>query len=315
MTIDLGFLAQPGDLADWRMVLLTNLAGKSGVLDALPGSVEDIAAKADVHPKSARALLEALTVFGVVEEQPAGGSPAFRSGPQMPDAAQRKILAQHAQFIGRWSSELPKRLEDPVNHEKRPWVRQGLEGWLGSLGARAKVEAPGVIDRCLARFPDAKSVLDLAGGHGEYGIEAARRGLDVTLVDLPQVIAIVSEWPSVAQSGIKTWAGDVFERRPSQTYDLILAFGFTHTQPADRIAGLFPHLGALTNPGGGLAINTFLRRRGDVSRIFAIQMLIAGNDGDTHQLEDYERWIASGGFEPPTAEDRDGRTLLLAAKK
>ncbi|MDH3300934.1 MAG: class I SAM-dependent methyltransferase [Acidimicrobiia bacterium] len=310
---DLGFLAEPGDLADWRMVILVDNAARAGLLDLLPGTAEEAAAKAGMHPKSARVLLDALTVFGVVTVID-DGETVYRPGPAMPDGDQRAILAQHAQFIGRWASELPGRLPDPINRERRPWIRPGLAGWLASLGARAKGEAPGVIDRCLAAFPNARTVLDVAGGHGEYGIEAARRGLDVTLLDLPQVIDIVSEWPSVRETGIHLWAGDVFDSRPDATFDLVLAFGFTHTQPAGRIATLFPHLAALTNNGGGLAVNTFLRGSGPVARLFAVQMLIAGNDGDTHRLEDYVSWITAAGYDEPWLEDGDGRTLLLAKK-
>lgn len=309
---DLGFLAEPGDLADWRMVILVDNALKAGLLDSLPATAEEAAVKADMHPKSARVLLDALTVFGVVTAD--GGEAVYRPGPAMPDADQRAVLAQHAQFIGRWASELPGRLPDPINRERRPWVRPGLAGWLASLGARAKGEAPDVIDRCLTAFPDARTALDVAGGHGEYAIEAARRGLEVTLLDLPQVIDIVSEWPSVRESGIHLWAGDVFESPPDATFDLVLAFGFTHTQPAERIATLFPSLAALTNPGGGLAVNTFLRGSGPVARLFAVQMLIAGNGGDTHRLEDYVSWITAAGYDEPWLENGDGRSLLLARK-
>ncbi len=40
MRVDLGFLAPPGDLADWRMVLVADLADKSGLLDALPAPLK-----------------------------------------------------------------------------------------------------------------------------------------------------------------------------------------------------------------------------------------------------------------------------------
>lgn len=311
MTKDPGFLALPGELADWRMVLLTHNAAKTGLLEALPASADEAAARAGMHPKSARVLLDALVVFDVVL---AHGDGHYGPGPNLPDDDQRAVLAQHAQFIGRWATELPERLPDPINHERKPWIRPGLAGWLASLGARAKAEAPDVIDRCLEAFPGTTTVLDVAGGHGQYGLEAARRGLDVTLLDLPPVIDIVSEWPSVGQLGIKTWAGDVFESRPSQTFDLVLCFGFTHTQPAERIATVFPLLAELTNPGGGLAVRTFLRHDGPVSRLFAIQMLIAGNNGDTHRLDDYHSWITGAGYGSPSVHRYDGRALLLAAK-
>ncbi len=312
MNDDLSFLARPGQLADWRMVLVTNNAVRSGLLDALPGSVDELSAATHLHPKSTRILLDALIVYHVVED---AGDGTYRPGPAMPDRPQRKALAQHAQFILRWANELPDRLSDPVNHDRRPWVRSGLAAWLGALGARARLQAPALIDRCLAAFPEASTVLDVAGGHGEYGMEAARRGLQVTVLDLPAVIEIVADWPPVQDSGVALYAADVFDGGPpAATFDLVLAFGFTHTQPPARTARLFPILAGLTNPGGGLAVNTFLRGDGPVARLFAVQMLIAGNDGDTHRLADYQHWITDAGYDAPLVERHDDRALLLAAK-
>jgi hypothetical protein len=309
-TMDNTFLAPPGELLDWRRVVLTHLAVDTAILDALPATADTIAASLDLDPHSVRVLLEALTVWEVVVDDDG----TFRAGTEFPDDASRHQLRQHAQFIGRWVNDLPARLPDHRRHDAAPRSPEALAGWLRSMGAGARRQAPAIIDRCLDAFPDAKRVLDLAGGHGEYGIEAARRGLDVTLFDTPPVVDLVGSWPSVSGSGVALRSGDAFEDDLGGPYDLVLCFGFSHTQPGERIATLFERLAAATAPGGGIAINTFVRGESDVARLFAIQMLVAGNGGDTHRLDEYRSWLSTAGYDEPRVVDDGGRSLLLARR-
>lgn len=306
--LDMSFLAAPGTVQDWRRMLLTNLADTAGLLDRLPASVSELAEALDFDPKSIRVILEALSSWGVVDAD--GGT--LGPGPEFPSEADRRLIRQHAQFLTRWATELPDRLTDPVNHERAPRSAEAVAAWLGGLAARARQQAPEVIDMCLDAFPHAKTVLDIAGGHGEYGIEAARRGLDVTMIDLPLVADVVKEWPRVRDSGISLVGGDIFETEVEGCFDLVLCFGFTHTQPPERIGPLFRRLAAVTNAGGGIAIHTYLRGESPEASIFAVQMLVAGNNGDTHTLEQYTRWLIDAGYSPPRLVDRETRTLLLA---
>lgn len=309
---DNSFLAPPGELLDWRRVVLTNLAVRSGIVDALPGRPDDIADRLDLDTQSVRVLLEALAVWDIVTADTVDG---FVAGANAPDADDRHQLRQHARFIGRWVDELPARLPDHRRREPVPHDPRALAGWLHSLGAGARRQAPKIIDRCLEQFPDAARVLDLAGGHGEYGIEAARRGLDVTLLDVPAVIDVVTEWPSVIESGVALRAADAFTDELGGPYDLVLCFGFTHTLPGERMAGLFPRLAEVTAPGGGIAINTFLRGEDDVARLFAVQMLVAGNGGDTHRLDDYRAWLTAAGFDEPEVSGDIRRSLLISRRR
>ena len=156
-----------------------------------------------------------------------------------------------------------------------------LNGWERSGYERATGPRPS--STCVSkRSRGARTVLDVAGGHGEYAIEAASRGLDVTMIDLPAVIGSVREWPRVSESGIDLVEGDVFESEITGSFDLVLCFGFTHTQPPERVGTLFRRLAAVTSDGGGVAIKTFIRGASPATLIFAVQKLVAGNNGDTH---------------------------------
>lgn len=308
--IDSSFLAPPNEVLDWRRVVLTSTASRNGVLDQLPAKAETIAEAIDMDAHSLSILLDALCVWDVVTNS----DDTYGPGPNFPDEAEKLILNQHAQFMQRWGSQLDDRLSNPQieNHPPRP--PGALGAWLGALGENAKTRAPEVLDFCFEQLPDAQTVLDLAGGHGEYGMEAARRGKQVTLFDLKEVIGTVSEWPSVKSSGMELFAGDVYHSRPDGQFDLVLCFGFSHTQPAGSLGELFSHLAGLTAPGGGIAVHTLLHNTGAVPAMFAVQMLLAGRGGDTHRLSDYAKWLTTAGFEAPHVHTLGDRSLLFARK-
>ena len=307
---DLSFLAPPDEVMDWRLVILLRTANSTGVLGALPGSADDIADANGFDAHSVRVVLDALAEWGVVA---AAGS-QYTAGPNMPDADALRTVGQHAEFVGRWHGQLESRMTERILAERRTRSPESLGSWLAALGVRARQAAPDVLDRVLGEFPDARSLLDVAGGHGEYAIEAASRGLDVALLDVPPVVDVISDWPRVVESGVDLNGGDAFRTHLGREFDVVLCFGFTHTRPATELPRLFTNLFAMVEPGGGIAINTFLRGSGSIAALFSVQMLIAGNGGDSHRLEDYEQALTAAGFKAPKLVSDGDHHLLLARK-
>lgn len=308
---DHSFLAPPGHVSDWRGVVLTSNAVEAGLLDALPAGAEDAAARAGLSAHAVRVVLDALCEFDVVVWDGQG----YARGPAAPDDATAATLAHHARVVRAWSSVLPERLAgtEPAAGAQRTAAERTR--WLQALATMARDRAPDVADRCLAAFPHARRALDLAGGHGEYGLELARRGLDVTLQDLPDVIDIVSGWDRLASSPLTLEGRDVFDGLAAGPFDLVLCAGFTHTIGRRANADLLARLAGITGDHGGVAIVTFLRGRGPIATLFAVQMLVAGGEADTHGLDDYRRWLADAGFAAPDVTDLDaGSSLLTAAR-
>ena len=307
---DPSFLALPDEILDWRRVILTTAAIRNGVFAALPGTALEIAEQSGLDAHATRVILDALAVWNVIGRR----GETYSEGSEFPTPADQLVLQQHAQFMQRWGGQLDDRMVDRVLDDHPPRPPAALESWLSALAVNAKERAPDIIGHCLDHFVGTKSVLDVAAGHGEYGIEASRHGCDVTLLDVPDVVDVVSGWPSLAESDVHVFGADIYDAEPGRQFDLVLAFGFTHTQPADKLGRLFQRLADLTAPGGGIAVHTFLRDSGPVPALFAVQMLLTGRGGDTHRLEDYTKWITGAGFAAPQVDDLGGRTLLLARK-
>lgn len=306
-----GFLAPPEGVGDWRRVVLTDAAVATGLLGALPDTPSEAARHLGLDAHAVRVLLEALREWDVASTDRQGRYHLGTSAPTREGAA---VLNHHARVIRRWSESLGPRLRGEQAESTGQRSPEERERWLEALAAQARERADELASRCLQRFPTVQHVLDLAGGHGEYGLAFARRGCNVTLQDTPEVIDLVSRWPSVQASRLRLFAGDAFQQLPDKSPHLVLCAGFTHTLPGDKVAELLTRLAAITAPSGGVAIHTFLRGHRPVAPIFAVQMLLAGQGGDTHSEENYHRWLADAGYEGVETVNLGDRDLLLAGR-
>jgi 2-polyprenyl-3-methyl-5-hydroxy-6-metoxy-1,4-benzoquinol methylase len=304
-------MAPPGQIVDWRMVVLVDVAVGSGALAALPGTADDVAGRLGLDPHGVRVVLDALGAWGVVARD---GDGRYTLGADAPDADAIASLRHHARAIRRWSTSLDKRVRgEPVE------IRPGMpdpELFIDALAIGGRAAAPGLVDLCLARFPEARSVIDLGGGHGEYSLEFARRGLRVTLQDLPVMVDVVRSRGRLTQAGVELVAGSFFDGVPDGPFDIAFCTGITHTFDGDHCQTLFRNLRPVVSPAGGVAVVTFLRNRQPMADVFAVQMLANANGGDAHTEEEYRAWLGGAGFEvDQTPLDIAGRaqTVLFAS--
>ena len=311
MTVpDPTFLAEPDAVADWRLVVLLDVATETGLLDALPGRPADLAERLGLDGRGVRILLDALGAWNVVV---ADGEGTYGPGPGAPDDAARPVLHHHARAVRQWAGGLEDRVRGLAPAEPRPPMPHP-DRWQAALAVSARRAAPGVVDAVMAAAPGAASVVDLGGGHGEYALEFTRRGVKATLQDRPAIIEVAGASGRLAAAGVELVAGDFFETLPDGRFDVVFASGVTHTVPGERVGELFRRAASIVVPGGLLAVQTFLRGRHRTGAIFAVQMLANGGGGDTHAEDDYRRWLAEAGFAPPEVIDLDEgrRTVLLA---
>lgn len=308
---DLSFLAPAGEVADWRLTVLVAAAAEAGLLDRLPGTPQDIAARGGLDAHGVAVVLQGLTAFAVVERTPEG---SYRRGAAWPGPDVVAVLRHHARALRQWSNALDDRLRGaPHTSDGRPPFNPAQ--FIDALGVGARRSAPSMVDTCLAGVPGARRVLDLGGGHGEYALEFARRGMATTLQDQPAMIEVVESRGQLAGAGVELFAGDFFERLPPGPFDLVFCAGVTHTFSAERNRSLYPRLLPLLSDAGRLAIVTFLRGRTATADLFAVQMLANGSGGDTHSEADYRAWLDEAGFsliEVIAADDRPQSVLFAA---
>jgi len=307
---DLTFLSPPGQIADWRMVVLWDVVVSAGLLEKLPGTSMSIAARLDLDPHALRVVLDALTVWGVVSREADG---TYAPGPDAPTQEDSATLRHHARALRRWSASVGHRLRGEP--DAVPVAIADPGSFHDALAVTARQAAPTVVDACLARFPDARSVLDLGGLHGEYSLEFARRGLRATMQDQPPMIEVARQRGRLAAAGVELFEGSFFDTVPDGPFDLAFCSGITHTFGGEGNRALFRNLRRIVPAEGGVAVVTFLRDRHRLTALFAVQMLLNDNGGDTHTEQEYRSWLGSAGFTVDgTVLDLPGaaRSVLLA---
>jgi hypothetical protein len=189
---------------------------------------------------------------------------------------------------------------------------------MGYPGARALGEHLG-----LAGSNGPVQVLDLAAGSGVWGIALAQQAPNVriTAVDWPVVLETTKR--VAARHGVadrlNTIAGDLLEADFGSGYQVAVLGHILHSEGEKRSRQLLRKTFDALAPGGTIAIAEFLpndERTGPPNAlIFAVNMLINTEEGDTFTFSEISHWLRETGFtDPRQLEAPTPSPLILATK-
>lgn len=147
-------------------------------------------------------------------------------------------------------------------------------------------------------------ILDIAGGHGVYGITLAQQNpnAQVTIVDWPGVLEVAKE--NAAKFGVAarytTRPGSAFEAELGNDYDLVLLTNILHHFDPGTCVQLLERVHAALKPGGKAITLEFVPNDDRVSppvpAAFSLIMLYSTDAGDAYTLAEYERMFSEAGF-------------------
>ena len=148
-------------------------------------------------------------------------------------------------------------------------------------------------------------VLDIAAGHGMYGIAIARRNpsAEIVAVDWPQVLEVARE--NAGKAGVSARhrgiSGSAFEVDFGADYDLALLTGFLHHFDPQTNEKLLGRVYRALKPGGRAVVIDFVPNEDRVSppaaAAFGLAMLANTTAGDTYTFAELERMLRNAGFE------------------
>lgn len=197
-------------------------------------------------------------------------------------------------------------------------VRAGGSPGLGTLSgdnpiwvkfARAMVPfaaplAQAVAARVVAWPTPPRKVLDIAAGHGLFGITVAQAvpAAEVIAVDWDNVLTVARE--NAARLGVakrhRTIAGSAFDVDWGDGYDLILLPNFLHHFDADACVGLLRKVRASLAPGGRVLACEFVPNPDRVSppgpAMFSFVMLMTTPHGDAYTAAELDAMGRKAGF-------------------
>ncbi|MGA9750600.1 MAG: class I SAM-dependent methyltransferase [Acidobacteriota bacterium] len=155
-----------------------------------------------------------------------------------------------------------------------------------------------------ARAAGPLKVLDLAAGHGLFGIAVARRNAEaqVFAVDWPSVLEVAHS--NAVRAGVENrhhlLPGSAFEREFGEGYDLALVTNFLHHFDRPTCEALLRKIRTSLGGHGQVAILDFIPNDDRVTppeaAAFSLTMLVSTPLGDTHTYADLDAMCKAAGF-------------------
>ncbi len=175
--------------------------------------------------------------------------------------------------------------------------------------ARAMMPMNAMSSEALAKLMLAGStrpmkILDIAGGHGLYGLAFAKQNpnADVTIQDWASVAAVAEENAKAAgvQDRFHVLAGSAFEVEFGSGFDVVLLTNFLHHfNPATNLA-LLKKIHAALAPNGRVATVEFVPNEDRISppmpAAFSLVMLATTDEGDAYTYPEFEKMFNAAGF-------------------
>jgi ubiquinone/menaquinone biosynthesis C-methylase UbiE len=160
-------------------------------------------------------------------------------------------------------------------------------------------------------------VLDIAAGHGRFGVAFAQQNPNAEIVaqDWPKVLEVALD--TAAEAGVadrfSTIPGSAFDVKFGDNFDVVLLTNFLHHFDPETCVLLLKKIYSSLNEGGVVVTLEFVPDENRVTpppaAVFSMVMLATTPSGDAYTHSEFERMFADAGFTstelhelPPTPE-------------
>jgi len=282
-----------------------------------PGDVASLARHCGGSERGVRILCDYLTIAGLLEKHEGH----YRHTPASAaflDPRSPACLASISKFLGNPLLHEPYRhLAEIVRTGQTTMPGEGSVEpdhpvWVEFAHSMAPMMAPmaaplGAI--VLEGLAGPVKVLDIAAGHGLFGIEVAKQHPQarVTALDWALVLEVARE--NARRSGVAerydTLAGSAFDVDFGGPYDIVLLTNFLHHFDRATCVGLLRKVHAALRPGGRAAALEFVPNEDRISPPmaagFSLVMLATTRAGDAYTLAELSEMYREAGFTRITA--------------
>lgn len=282
-----------------------------------PGDVASIARHASASERGTRILCDFLVVNGLLQKkdgryQHTPSSAAFLD-PSSPSClasivgflslpALREPFEHLADVVRTGRTALPG--DGTVEAENPVWVQ-----FAQSMGPMMAPMAGPLGKIVLQGRGGPLRVLDIAAGHGLFGIEVAKQNpqAHVTGLDWAPVLRVALD--NARKAGVQDrydmLPGSAFDVEFAGPYDIVLLTNFLHHFDVDTCIGLLKKVRRSLKPGGCAATLEFVPNEDRVSppqpAAFSMTMLATTVAGDAYTFRELADMYAQAGFRDATA--------------
>ena len=204
-----------------------------------------------------------------------------------------------------------------INDRGEEW----LFSFINAMHDRGKKQAPQQLANI--DLSGINSVLDIGGGSGAYSMEfvSKKPGIEATVFDLPKVVPITKKFiDKEGFSGrIMTHTGDYTTDELPKGFDLVFLSAVIHSNSLEVNQNLIKKCFKSLNNNGKIIIQDWIMnndRTHPVSgAIFAINMLVGTEAGDTFTEQEVSEMLTSAGFKHISRIEFESGLSQVTARK
>lgn len=277
------------------------------------GTPQELAERCQASERGLRILCDSLTAMGFLRKSLAGAYALTADSATFLDRCSPAYLGDSLQFL--LGSTLRQAYQGLGTAVRKGGTALGGEGtmepdhaaWVEfarGMGAFMALPAE-LLARCVG-VPGGRprKVLDVAAGHGLFGLTFAKLDPAVTVyaVDWAAVLEVARE--NAARLGLgerfHSLPGSVFTADLGSGYDLILLPNFLHHFDRGTCTALLARLSEVLAPAGQVATLEFIPNEDRVTpppvALFAMTMLATTAAGDAYTFAEYAEMFEEAGF-------------------
>jgi SAM-dependent methyltransferase len=274
-------------------------------LASAPETASELASKIPADERALTMLLDALVAIGLLVKQSGTYSTepsaaellaTGRAGSVLP------MILHNANLWGRWGA-LTRLVAGPL--PEKTLGEQWLSSFIGAMHVIATPLAARIVGWVGAG--NSRHLLDVGGASGTYTIAflSTSPGMRATLFDRPPVVELAKK--VLGDAGVldrvTLVAGDFYADPFPTGHDLVFVSAIIHQNSPSENVKLFRKAFAALEPGGRIVVRDHVlstsRAEPKSGALFAINMLVAENGGNSYTLDEIAAALSEAGFVRP----------------
>lgn len=308
-----------------RILLTAYELGLFTVLTDESQTSAEVAEALETDPRATDRLMNALVVLGLLEKRngrfsntPAGAELLVKGRPDYMAGLQHTVHLWET-----WST-----MTDAVRRGRsstRPEVNDRGDAWLRAFIAamhyRARPQAPQIVAEI--DLAGVSRVLDVGGGSGAFAMAFVRAatGISAVVFDLPNVLPLARSY--IESEGfaaqVTVAAGDYLHDDLGSGFDLVFLSAIVHSNSEAENRRLIQKAAAALEPGGQVVVVDWImndeRTEPAQGALFALNMLVGTEAGDTYTETEVRSWMTDAGLSRIVRKDAPVGTSLVIGRK
>jgi precorrin-6B methylase 2 len=275
-------------------------------------TVEEIAEKCGAAERGVRIICDAMTTLGFIHKRINIYSLTDMSAMYLDKKSPSYIGGTVGFLMSDKILEVFSKLSESARNggsvieEKGPLAPENPM-WVKFAKAMTPMMAPAVeaVVNAVKKDPEQPlKVLDVAAGHGAFGIAIAKKYRKAQLYALDWKNVLEITWDHAARQGIQerfhVMEGSAFELEIGDGWDVVLLTNFLNLFDPETNTGLLKKIAAGLKPDGRVITLEQIPNQNRISprteALFAVTMLAGTPGGDAYTFQDLAQMFAAAGF-------------------